>query len=90
MDFHKTTENNKMSLCILEILGDNKLSKLGRLERTSAYKGVFFVENEHSIVFVHCMVKDVICKLLVLKHPCLATVSYRPPLRFSIVTLVAL
>jgi ankyrin repeat protein len=71
MDFHKKTENNKMSLCILEILGDNNLSKLGTLERTSAYKGVFFVENEHSIVFVHCMVKDVICKLLVLKHPCL-------------------
>ena len=71
MDFHKNTENNKMSLCILEILGESKISKLGRLERTVAYKGVFFVENEQSIVFVHCMVKDVICKLLVLKHPCL-------------------
>ena len=71
MDFHKKTENNKMSLCILEILRESKLSKLGMLERTVAYKDVFFVENEHSIVFIHCMVKDVICKLLVLKHPCL-------------------
>lgn len=71
MNFHRKTENNKMSLCILEILGESKLSKLGRLERTVAYNGVFFVEHEHSIVFVHCMVKDVICKLLVLKHPCL-------------------
>lgn len=69
MDFHEKTENNKMSLSILEILGESKLSKLGRLDRTVAYKGVFFDENEDSLVFVHCMVKDVICKLLVLKHP---------------------